>query len=83
MVQIGLEDEPRAALRVFLAREIRREVGPTCVTCQVLVEMVGGSFLRQMRWYQAGCPRSFATEGVVRMTVYGPVHLGWRGFRCS
>jgi hypothetical protein len=44
MVQIGLEEEPRAALRVFPAWEIRREVGPTCVVCQVLVEMVGGSY---------------------------------------
>jgi hypothetical protein len=46
-----------------------------------LVDVVGGSFLRWVRWYQAVCPRSFAAEGVVRMTVYGPIHLGWRGKR--
>jgi hypothetical protein len=84
MVQTGSGGEPGAALTVFPTREIRREVGPICVTCQVLIEVVDGSFLRWVRWYQAGCPRSFATEGVmVRTTVYGSVHPGWRGFGCS
>jgi hypothetical protein len=45
--------------------------------------MVDESFLRQVRWYQAGCPRSFAAEEVMRMTACGPIHLGWRGFRCN
>jgi hypothetical protein len=83
MVQIGLGEGLGSSLRVSPTQEIWREVGPIGVTYQVLVGVLGGSFLRQVRWYQVGCPRSFAAEGVVRMTVYGPVHLGWRGFGCS
>jgi hypothetical protein len=48
MAQIGLEEEARAELRVSPAWEIQREVVPTCVTCQVLVEMVGGSYHRSL-----------------------------------
>jgi hypothetical protein len=79
MVQIGLGEGLGSALRVSPTQKIQREVGPIGVTCQVLVGMLGGSVLRWVRWYQVGCPRSFTAEEVVRMTVYGPVHLGWRG----
>jgi hypothetical protein len=83
MVQTGSGEETGAVLRASPTQEIQREVGPICVTCQVLVEVVSGSSLRQVRWYQAGCPRSFTAEGVVRMTVYGPIHLSWRGLGCN
>jgi hypothetical protein len=82
MFQIGLGEGLGSALRVSPTWEIWREVGPIGVTCQILVGVLGGS-LRRVRWYQVGCPRSFAAEGLVRMTVYGPIHLGWRDFGCS
>jgi hypothetical protein len=44
---------------------------------------VGWKLLKAGEVVPGRVSRSFAAKGVVRMTVYGPIHLGWRGFGCS
>lgn len=55
-------------------------VGPRA--CEVQTSCGGACFSLEMCTH-GWCPRSLVAVGVVRTTVWGPVHLGCRDFGCN